>query len=236
VTLAQQAVEDKTNAIAVALEGRRHRVLEGRSVTLDALLTQRQIAQQSGDAGGNSGRVGTAHQPHVWEAIATVCALAPSAGERRTAAATLDCGHGRSEQRGLPTRTGWMGESDWPALAHVLHLERQVLIKNTGAVREAVGASVTSLAPEQADAARLLALVRGPWQIEHQAHGGRDVTFEADRSQVRCGHIPQVTAALRHPVMGFMRGAGSTNIAAAGRRVAAQPRAAWSLIGIALEN
>jgi hypothetical protein len=118
----------------------------------------------------------------------------------------------------------------------VFQLEHQVIIKNTGEVREAVVAGVTSLAPERADAARLLALVRRQWQIENQSHWVRDVTFDEDRSQVRCGNIPQVMAALRNTVMGLMRWAGNTNIAAACRRFAAQPRAALSLIGIALEN
>src|SRR5262252_9524015 len=115
-------------------------------------------------------------------------------------------------------------------------LERQVIFKKTGEVREAGVAGVTSLVPERADAARLLTLVRGQWQIENQSHWVRDVTFDEDRSQVRCGHLPQVMAALRNTVIGLMRWAGYTNMAAACRRFAAQPTAALHLIGIALEN
>ena len=109
-----------------------------------------------------------ANQPQLLEDIATVCALAPTAGEQRTAAATLDLGHGRIEQRRLQTSNVLAGDRDWPGLAQVFHLERQVIIKKTGEVREEVVAGVTSLAPERADAARLLALVRGQWQIENQ--------------------------------------------------------------------
>ena len=72
--------------------------------------------------------------------------------------------------------------------------------------------------------------------MEHQAHGGRDVTCDDDRSQGRCGHMPQVMAALRNTTLGLLRCAGSTNIAAAGRRLAAQPLQALALIGMALEN
>ena len=74
------------------------------------------------------------------------------------------------------------------------------------------------------------------WQIENYSHWVRDVTFDEDRSQVRCSNIPQVMAALRNTVIGLMRWAGHTNIAAACRRFAAQPQAALHLIGIALEN
>jgi hypothetical protein len=82
----------------------------------------------------------------------------------------------------------------------------------------------------------LLTLVRGHWQIENQSQWVRDVTFDEDRSQVRCGHIPQVMAALRNTAIGLMRWAGETNIAGACRRFAAQPVLALELIGIQLEN
>lgn len=236
LTLAQQTVDDKTNEIPVALDLLRHMVLEGRIVTMDALLTQRQIAQHIVDTGGDYVMVVKANQPQLLEDIQTVFALAPIVGEHRTAADTLDLGHGRIEQRGLQTSPVLAGYSQWPGLAQVFQLERQVIIKKTGEVREEVVAGVTSLAPERADAARLLALVRGQWHIENQSHWVRDVTFDEDRSQVRCGSIPQVMAALRNTVIGLMRWAGYTNMAAACRRFAAQPRAALHLIGIALEN
>ena len=236
LTLAQQAVADKTNEIPVALELLQHLVLEGRIVTMDALLTQRQIAQQIVDAGGDYVMVVKENQPRLLEDIETVFVLAPIAGERRTAAATLDLGHGRIEQRGLQTSNILMGYSDWPGLAQVFRLERQVIIKKTGEVRQEVVAGVTSLVPERADAAQLLALVRGQWHIENRSHWVRDVTFDEDRSQVRCGNIPQVMAALRNTVIGLIRWAGHTNIAAACRHFAAQPQAALHLIGIGVEN
>lgn len=151
-------------------------------------------------------------------------------------AETVDSGHGRIEQRRLQTSDVLVGYSDWPALAQVFQLARQVINKKTGEVREEVVAGVTSLAPERADAARLLMMVRGHWHIENKSHWVRDVTFDEDRSQVRCGNIPQVMAALRHTAIGLMRWAGETNIAAACRRFADQPVLALELIGIQVEN
>ena len=236
VTLAQQAVADKTNEIPVALDLLRQLVLEGRVMTMDALLTQRPIARQIVEAGGDYVMVVKENQPQLREDIATVFALPPIVGEPRTVAETVDYGHGRIEQRRLQTSDVLVGYSDWPGLAQVFQLERQVISKKTGAVREEVVAGVTSLASERADAARLLALVRGHWHIENKSHWVRDVTFDEDRSQVRCGNIPQVMAALRNTVIGLFRWAGYTNIAAACRRFAAQPALALDLIGIALEN
>jgi hypothetical protein len=53
VTLAQDAVDDKTNAITAVEPLLPPLVLEGRLVTMDALLTQRRIAQTIVDKGGD---------------------------------------------------------------------------------------------------------------------------------------------------------------------------------------
>ena len=166
--------------------------------------------------------------------MATVCTHAPIAGASRAVAETVDAGHGRIAPRRLPTREVRVGSRHWPGRAQVVQLARHVIVKKTGEVREERVAGVTSLAPERADAARLLALVRGHWHIENKSHWVRDVTFDEDRSQVRCGSIPQAMAALRTTVIGRMRWAGATHIAAACRRFAAQPWAALALLGIVL--
>jgi predicted transposase YbfD/YdcC len=236
LTLAQHAVDDKTNEIPVVMDVLRTMVLEGRVITMDALLTQRAIAQGLVEAGGDYVMPVKDNQPQLLQDIQTVFAHPSTVGETRTAAATVDYGHGRIEQRRLQTSTVLAGYRTWPGLAHVFQVERQAIMKKTGESREEVVAGVTSLAPEEADAARLLALVRGQWHIENQSHWVRDVTFDEDRSQVRCGNIPQVMAALRNTVIGLMRWAGYTHIAAACRRFAAQPALALGLIGIELEN
>lgn len=236
LTLAQHAVAAKSNEIPAALELLRQLVLTGRVVTMDALLTQRAIAQQIVDAEGDYVRIVKDNQPQLREDIETVFAQPPMVGETRTVAETVDGGHGRIEQRRLQTSDVLVGYSDWPGLAQVFSLERQSIIKKTGEVREEVLAGVTSLDPERATAARLLGLVRGHWSIENQSHWVRDVTFDEDRSQVRCGNIPQVMTTLRNTAIGLMRRAGYTNIAAACRRLAAQPALALRLIGIELEN
>jgi hypothetical protein len=148
----------------------------------------------------------------------------------------VDYGHGRIEQRWLHTSTVLAGYSDWPGLAQVFQVEHEVMIAKTGVARDEVVAGVTSLGPERADAAQLLALVRGHWHIENQSHWVRDVTCDEDRSQVRRGSIPQVMAARRNTVIGLMRWAGHTNIAATCRHFAAQPAAALALIGIKPDN
>jgi Transposase DDE domain len=95
---------------------------------------------------------------------------------------------------------------------------------------------VTSLDPARADADRLLRIARQHWRIENHSHWVRDVTFDEDRSQVRCGSTPEVIAAIRNAAIGLLRISGETNIAAACRRLAARPRSALALVGIVPDN
>lgn len=235
VTLAQHAVDDKTNEITAVETLLQRLVLDGRIVTMDALLTQRHVAQTIVDKGGDYVMIVKENQPQLRADIELVFTL-PPVGDRQDTARTVDLGHGRIEQRNLTTSEALVGYSDWPGLAQVFELGRHVLSQTTGEERVEVVYGVTSLSPARATPGRLLALVRGQWQIENQLHWVRDVTFDEDRSQVRCGNIPHVMAALRNTTIGLLRWAGYTNIAAACRRLAAQPGQALALIGIALEN
>ena len=85
---------------------------------------------------------------------------------------------------------------------------------------------------DEAEVLMSLVILLRHWHIENKSHWVRDVSFDEDRSQVHKGSIPQVMAALRNTVIGLMRKAGETNIAAACRKFAAQPQAALALIGI----
>jgi len=233
VTLAQHAVDDKTNEITAVEPLLCELVLEGRIVTMDALLTQRHVAQTIVDKGGDYVMIVKDNQPQLRADIELVFAL-PPVGDQQETTRTVDIGHGRIEQRNLTTSKALVGYSDWPGLAQVFELGRHVITQKTTEERVEVVYGVTSLSPERGTPERLLALVRGHWQIENRSHWVRDVTFDEDRSQVRCGSLPQVMAALRNTTIGLLRWAGYSNIAAACRRFAAQPELALTLIGIKL--
>jgi predicted transposase YbfD/YdcC len=235
VTLAQQAVSDKTNEITQVEAVLRQLVLPGRVFTMDALLTQRHVAQAIVDGGGDYVMIVKENQPQLHADIELVFTL-PPAGDHQPYAQTVDIGHGRIEQRNITTSEALVGYTDWPGLAQVFEIGRHVITQKTGAERVEVVYGVTSLRPERVAPGRLLEFVRGHWHIENKSHWVRDVTFDEDRSQVRCGNIPHVMAALRNTAIGVLRWAGHTNLAAACRQLAAQPARALALMGIVLEN
>ena len=169
VTLAQHAVDDKTNEITAVETLLQHSVLGCRIVTMDALLTQRHVARTIVDKGGDYVMIVKENQPRLRADIELVFTL-PPVGDRQDTARTVDSGHGRIEQRNLTTSEALGGYSDWPGWAQVCELGRHALFQTTGEKRVEVVYGVTSLRPERVTPERLLALVRGQWQIENKSH------------------------------------------------------------------
>ncbi|GAC1433835.1 MAG: ISAs1 family transposase [Chloroflexota bacterium] len=232
--LAQVAVDDKTNEIGAVQAVLRSLVLEGRVLTMDALLTQRAVAQTIVSGGGDYVMVAKENQPGLVQGIAGLLATpapVPGATPLRQAR-TVDRSHGRVEWRAVTARAVLPGDCDWPGVRQVFRLERRRVRMTTGVRSTEVTYGVTSFAGEDATPQRLLRLLRGHWHIENRTHWVRDVTFDEDRSQVRVGALPRVLATTRTAAISLLRGAGATNIAAACRRNAAQPWQALALIGI----
>jgi predicted transposase YbfD/YdcC len=236
LTLAQCAVADKSNELTVMPDMLAGLLLSGRIITADALHTQRSFAQAVIDAGGDYVLIAKENQPQLCDDIRTLFQEPQVVRETLTQATSVDLGHGRIEVRTLIASSALVGYTPWPGLQQVFQLERTITIKKTRQRRREVVYGVTSLPPQQADAARLLALVRGHWRIENRLHWVRDVTFDEDRSTVRYGSTPQVMAALRNTAIALARLAGHNNMAAACRHYAARPWAALALLGIHPEN
>ena len=72
LTLAQQAVDDKTNEITAVQEILQGLVLEGRVITGDALLTQRRVAQTILDGGGDYVMIVKGNQPQLQQDIRVI--------------------------------------------------------------------------------------------------------------------------------------------------------------------
>ena len=78
VTLAQHAVDDKTNEITAVETLLQHSVLGCRIVTMDALLTQRHVARTIVDKGGDYVMIVKENQPRLRADIELVFTLPPS--------------------------------------------------------------------------------------------------------------------------------------------------------------
>lgn len=68
--------------------------------------------------------------------------------------------------------------------------------------------AITSLSPQQAGAAALLALSREHWGIENRLHYVRDVSYREDQARTRVGNAPQALAACRNTALTLLRRMG----------------------------
>ena len=232
LTLAQSSVDSKTNEIGEISELLKSLVLEGRIITVDALLTQRKVSQDIIEGCGDYVMIVKENQKALMDDVKTVFDGPCSHLLRKWSDETIDIGHGRIEKRFLTSSDELKCYSDWPGLHQVFELTRTIVTKKTGEVTKETVYGITSLSPEESSSLRLLDLVRSHWHIENKVHWVRDVIFEEDRSQVRCGNTPQVMSAIRNTVIGLMRHCGITNIASACRRFSARPELALELIGV----
>jgi predicted transposase YbfD/YdcC len=147
----------------------------------------------------------------------------------RRVAHTVESGHGRrQERRELVASTDLADYLDWPGAAQVFRLERTW--REHGKAKRALHYGITSLSPEEADAARLLTLRRGHWSIENRLHRHKDVNFGEDASLIHAGQGPTVMALLRDAALNLLHQAGVRRIAACLRLHSQQPARAVALV------
>lgn len=212
--------------------------LQKRVWTMDALHTHAENAETIVEGGGDYVMPVKANQETLHKDIRLLFEEADGSAPALRASMTVhedwDNGHGRIEWRRVTASDALNDYLDWPGAGQVFRVERRRYLLKTGETQQTVVYGITSLSPDQADAERLGSLVRGHWGIENRLHWIRDVAFDEDRSHVRSGATPQVMAAIRNLAISLLRWIGETNIAAATRRLAAQPENALHLIGIQL--
>lgn len=158
-----------------------------------------------------------------------------AAAERQTAT-TTDKGHGRLETRTLTTTTALSDRTggkepylDWPGLGQCFKLVRERTAHGKTTAETVFG--ITSLTRDEADAGRLLKLVRSHWSVE-VLFFVRDVTLGEDACRVRSDDAPFILSALRNAAVTLLdqNPATASNMAAALRRHAAHPHEALALV------
>lgn len=127
-------------------------------------------------------------------------------------ATTVGKGHGRIERRTLTSTVSLQGYLDWPGAQQVIKVERERTMKGRKETETAY--YVTSLSRAQADAKRLLGMIRGHWAVqENGLHWVRDEVLGEDRCTIFRGHAPQNLAALRNGALNWLRQTGDGPIA-----------------------
>jgi predicted transposase YbfD/YdcC len=228
VVLADTDVDGKTNEIT------RFRPLldqigdlRDTVITADALRCQREHVTYLAERGAHWILTVKGNQLHLHAQLAALPWRAVPDATRDTTS-----GHGRREIRTLKVLTISTG-IDFPHAAQALQIRRRRrrIDQPKRFTTETVYA-ITDLRVHKARPAQLAAWIRGHWAIENKIPRVRDVTYDEDRSQVRTGTGPEVMAAMRNSVIGALRTAGITTIAAGTRHHARDSSRPLALLGI----
>jgi len=220
--LAEVPVDSKTNEITRVSALLKELLIEGHLLTMDALLTQREIAQEIHDRHADYLMVVKHNQPQLLEAIAICFAEEPLVGEVRGTATTQGKDHGRWEVREIVTSTALNDYLDWPGIQQVMRITRTVTRMSTSETSTETVYGITSLPPERGSPELLLAANRGHWTIESM-FWVRDVILGEDACAVHKERSSQTLAALRNVVLALIRLSGAKSFAKALRRYAARP-------------
>lgn len=205
----------------------------GRVLTGDALFCQTALCAQILAAGGDYLLLVKENQGALYRDIALLFDPPPTVPAAplsdRRAAHTLETGHGRTmERRDLVASTDLNDDLVWPGAAQVFRLERTW--REHGESKRTLRYGITSLAPAQADADRLLTLRRGHWSIENRLHRHKDVNFGEDASLIHTGSGPTVMALLRDAALSLLHQAGVTRVASRLRQQSQRPEQAVALV------
>ena len=183
--------------------------LEGRTITVDALLTQRALASY-------------ANQPNLLDDIRLTLdqEIARRAPDFTDESPKPE--HGRRERRSIWVSSVLNDYLDFPGVAQVFAVRRDIVEVKSGKRHCQTAYALTSLTVQAASPQRLLTLNRGHWTIE-ATHHILDWSFDEDRSRIRTGHGPENMTRLRRFAIGLIKSRGLA-VAQTMRRLARNPR------------
>lgn len=198
--------EKQTNEIKMAAPLLDAIEIKGRTITADALLTQRKLARYLvEDRGANYHFTVKANQSGLLEAIALYFQRHPQAADFTH---TGNGEHGRIETRKIWVTTKLNHYLNFPHVSQAFMIERDSIDKKTGETSHERVYGITSTPATQTSPQQILADNRGHWRVE-SCHYIIDWNYDEDRSQIRTGFGPENITRLRRFAIGLLKSKNS---------------------------
>lgn len=211
----------RTNEIKTAIPLLDAIDIEGKDVTADALLTQRNLADYLvRDREAHYHFTVKGNQPILLKDLELYF---KDRGEPDFVEQTPP-DHGRIETRRIWTTTELNGYLDFPHVGQAFLVERHRVEKKTGDSSLDVAYGITSRVPEQADPQQVLKVNRGHWTIENSCHYILDWNYDEDRSRIRTGYGPENISRLRRFAISVIKSKGARSVAQKMRQLARSVR------------
>lgn len=199
LVLAQQKVDEKSNEITAIPKLLDLLDLNGHIVTIDAMGTQKSIAKQIIEQGGDyilalKGNQGTLNED-VRLFLETELNKSNSSAIKDYYE-DIDKEHGRIETRKcfVSDQINWLNQKEqWAGLKTIVMIEETQEAKDKLSIEQRF--FISSLPPT---AERIASGVRSHWLVENGLHWTLDVVFNEDKSRVRKDNAGENMALIRH--------------------------------------
>ena len=203
--------EKQTNEIKTAIPLLETIDIQGKTITADALLTQRALARYL---------VEERHAHYHFTVKGNQKQLLEETAwyfdhlDREPDHTTLDStGHGRIETRNIWVTSALIDYLNFPHVGLSFRVERLTIHKKSGKQSRDVAYGITSKTHHQASPAQVLQDNRQHWSIENSCHYIIDWNYDEDRSRIRKRHGPENMTRLRRFAVGVIKSKGVRSVA-----------------------
>lgn len=195
--------EKQTNEIKTAIPLLDSIDIQGKTITADALLTQRDLASYIVEQrSAHYHFTVKGNQKHLLEDIAYYFDHLNQKPDH----ITIDgIEHGRIETRKIWLTSDLNEYLLFPCVGQAFMIERTTVNKKSGKISNEIAYGITSKTPEIANAEMVLKDNRGHWSIENSCHYIIDWNYNEDRSRIRTGNGPENITRLRRFAIGIIK-------------------------------
>ena len=203
--------EKQTNEIKTAIPLLEAIELGGKTITADALLTQRELARYVvEERNAHYHFTVKGNQKNLLEDTARYF----DDLTRQPDHCTVDSAeHGRIEIRNIWVTNTLNDYLDFPHVGQAFMVERITFNKKSAKQSRDLAYGITSKAPNLASPAQVLRDNREHWRIENSCHYIIDWNYDKARSRICKGHGPQNMTRLRRFAVGLIKSKGVRSVA-----------------------
>jgi len=198
--LGQVKTDEKSNEITAIPTLLEALFLEGTTVTIDAMGCQKNIVEKIVEKNADYVLALKENHPTLLEDVTRSFDKKPCHEFYQT----LDCGHGRIEERKCSIITDLdflLDRNSWKNLYSIVRIESQRIIKKTGVVQKETRYYISSLTTVE----KISNAIRCHWGVENKVHYCLDVIFGEDSSSKREGFAAQNFSLLNKIVLNLIR-------------------------------
>ena len=203
--------EKRTNEIKAAIPLLESIEIQNKTITADALLTQRELARYIVEKRrAHYHFTAKGNQKRLVEDISFYFDQV----SRKPDHTTYDSAdHGRIETRNIWVTTELNDFLDFPFVGQSFKVERISYNKKSGKQTRVVAHGITSKTPDLASAEQVLQDNRNHWSIENSCHYIIDWNYDEDRSRISKGYGPENITRLRRFAVSILKSKGVKNVA-----------------------